>query len=68
MMILLAAAEPSKVPFYIAGALLVIWAVGLAGVGLTHPSLPFNIRGQWVVMLISLLLAALAIGMAIATA
>jgi hypothetical protein len=64
---LLAAAEPSKVPFYLAGAVLVAWAVLLAAAGLTRPSFPYGPTGQRAVMLISLLLAALAIAMAIAT-
>jgi hypothetical protein len=64
---LIAAAEPSKVPFYIAGAVLASWAVVLAWIGLTRPSFPFNIRGERAVIGISLLLAALAIAMAIAT-
>lgn len=65
---LLAAADASKVPFYIAGALLAAWAVILAGIGLTQPEFPYGAVGQRAVMLISLLLAALAIGTAIATA
>jgi hypothetical protein len=64
---LLAAAEPSKVPFYIAGGLLVVWAVALAGVGLTRPAFPYSAVGQRGAMAISVLLAALAIGLAIAT-
>ncbi len=67
MLSLIAAAEPSKVPFYIAGAVLASWAVVLAWIGLTRPSFPFNIRGERAVIGISLLLAALAIAMAIAT-
>ena len=64
---LLAAAEPSKVPFYIAGGALAAWAVVLAGMGLTRPAFPFGAEGQRAVMAISVLLAALAIGTAIAT-
>jgi hypothetical protein len=64
---LIAAAEPSKVPFYIAGAVLASWAVLLAWIGLTRPSFPVNVRGQRGVIAISLLLAALAVAMAIAT-
>jgi hypothetical protein len=65
--LLLAAAEPSKVPFYIAGGVLAVWAVVLAAVGLTQPSFPYGVRGQRGVMLISIVLAAAAIAMAIAT-
>jgi len=64
---LFAAATPSKVPFYVAGGLLVVWAVGLAAAGLTNPSFPFSASGQRVVMLISAVLAVLAIALAIAT-
>jgi hypothetical protein len=64
---LLAAAEPSKVPFYIGGGALAAWAVVLAAIGLTRPSFPFNPRGQRGVMLLSLALAVVAIAMAIVT-
>jgi hypothetical protein len=64
---LIAAAEPSKVPFYIAGGVLAGWAVLLASIGLNRPSFPFNVRGQRGVIAISLLLAVLAIAMAIVT-
>jgi hypothetical protein len=64
---LIAAAEPSKVPFYIAGGVLASWAVVLSWIGLTRPNFPFNVRGQRGVIAISLLLAVLAIAMAIAT-
>jgi hypothetical protein len=64
---LLAAAEPSKVPFFIAGGVLALWAVVLSSVGLTHPAFPSSAAGQRGVILISLVLAALAIAMAIAT-
>ena len=65
--VLSSAAEPSKVPFYIAGGALVIWAVGLSAVGLARPSFPINARGERAVMLVSLALVAVAIAMAIVT-
>ena len=65
--ILLAASEPSKVPFFITGGALAVWAVVLASLGLTRPSFPYNPRGQRAVMLISLVLMGLAIAMAIVT-
>jgi hypothetical protein len=65
--LLLAAGEPSKVPFYIAGGLLVIWALALAGVGLTRPAFPNNERGARGVMLVSVLLMLLAMAMAVIT-
>jgi len=55
--LLLAAAEPSKVPFYIVGGLFVVWAVGLAAVGLTRPAFPHNQRGGRAVMAVSFVLA-----------
>ena len=58
----------SKVPFYIAGGVLVAWAVGISAAGLTSPSFPGGVGGQRAVVLVSLVLAAVAIGMAIATA
>jgi hypothetical protein len=65
--ILLAASEPSKVPFYIAGLLLAGWAVVLAGIGLTRPEFPYNVRGQRAVVAISLVFVVLALGAAILT-
>jgi hypothetical protein len=64
---LLAAAEPSKVPFYFAGGILALWAVALAAIGLTRPSFPYSARGQRGVMMISLTLVVIAIAMAIVT-
>jgi hypothetical protein len=65
--VLVAAAEPSKVPVYIAGGLLASWAVVLSAVGLTRPSFPYGSTGQRAVIGISILLAALAVAMAIVT-
>jgi hypothetical protein len=65
--LLIAASEPSKVPFYIAGAVLVAWAIGVSLVGLSRPSFPGNATGQRAVMSVSVLLGALAIAMAIVT-
>ena len=64
---LLAAAEPSKVPFYIAGALLAVWAVVLAGIGLTRPDFPYGTTGQRGVISISFVLMLIAVGTAILT-
>ncbi len=64
---LLAASEPSKVPFYIAGAVFAIWAVGLSFAGLTRPEFPYNARGQRGVILVSAVLAVIAVAMAIHT-
>ena len=63
-----AADEPSKVPFYIAGAVFAAWAVLLSFLGLSRASFPGGRRGQGAVVGISVLLAAVAIGTAISTA
>jgi hypothetical protein len=65
--LVLAAAEPSKTPFYIAGGVLAAYAVVLAGIGLTRPSFPFNERGARAVMGVSLVLIVITIATAILT-
>jgi hypothetical protein len=65
--LLLAAGEPSKVPFYIAGGILVVWALALAGVGLTRAAFPYSERGARGVMLVSGVLMVLAMAMAVIT-
>jgi hypothetical protein len=65
--LILAAAEPSKTPFYIAGGLLAIYAVALAAVGLTRPNFPGNGGGARAVMGLSFLLVVFAIAMAVLT-
>jgi hypothetical protein len=67
MSLLLAAAEPSKLLFYIAGGLFAAWAVVLAAAGLTRPSFPYSARGERAVIGVSLTLAVVAIAMAIVT-
>ena len=61
------AAETSKVPFYILGGLLAVWAVVLAYIGLQRPEFPGSAGGQRGVILITLVMVVLAIGAAIAT-
>ncbi len=65
--LLLAASEPSKVPFYIAGLLLVLWAVVLAAYGLSRPDFPSSVTGQRGVIAITVVLVAIALGAAITT-
>jgi hypothetical protein len=65
--LLIAASEPSKVPVYIAGGLLVVWAVVLAGLGLARPAFPYGQRGARVVMGISGVLAVITMAMAVIT-
>lgn len=64
---LFAVAEPSKVPFYIAGGVVALWAVALAGLGLTQPEFPYTLRGQRGVVAFSLLLIVTAIAAAVLT-
>jgi hypothetical protein len=63
----LAAAEPSKVPFYIAGLLLAGWAVVLSAAGLTRPSFPAGEGAQRGVIAVSSVLVVFAVAMAIVT-
>ena len=63
----IAAAGPSKVPFYIAGGVLVIWAIALAGLGLSRPSFPFDERGARGVMSVSFVLVVATLAAAIIT-
>ena len=65
--LIIAAGEPSKVPFYIAGALLVVWALALAAVGLTRPAFPGSERGARGVMAVSFVLMVAAMATAILT-
>ena len=65
--VVFAAAEPSKVPWFIAGGVLAIYAVILAAIGLRRPGFPFNARGERLVILVSLALVVIAIGAAILT-
>jgi hypothetical protein len=65
--VILAASEPSKTPFYLAGGALAVYAVALAAVGLTRPSFPFSQAGARAVMGLSFVLVVVAIAMAIVT-
>jgi plastocyanin len=61
-------AEKSKTPFYIAGGLLVLWALFISlGVGMRKPDFPANLGQQRAVMAISAVLVAAAVSMAVVT-
>jgi hypothetical protein len=60
--------EPSKVPFYISGGALAVWAVILGFIGLRGDDFPGNAVAARGVMGISMLLVAIAIAMALITA
>jgi len=62
-------AEKSKVPFYVAGGVLVLWALTVsAGLGLRRPAFPFTLVGERIVITISVLLVLTAVSMAVITA
>jgi len=65
--LLLAAGEPSKVPFYVAGGLFAVYAVVLAAVGITRPSFPGGGGGARAVMGLSLVLMVIAVAAAVLT-
>jgi uncharacterized cupredoxin-like copper-binding protein len=62
------AAEKSKLPYYIAGGLLVAWALFVSvGLGRRNPNFPSSIGGQRAVMAISAVLVLATVSMAVAT-
>jgi uncharacterized cupredoxin-like copper-binding protein len=62
------AAEKSKLPFYIAGGILVAWALLLSlGLGLRKPDFPGSLAGQRAVMAISVVLVLAAVSTAVLT-
>jgi plastocyanin len=63
----LAAGEPSKVPFYVAGALLATWAVVLAAIGLSQADFPGTPGRARAVMAISGVLMLATVTSAVAT-
>ncbi|ADB51794.1 plastocyanin/azurin family copper-binding protein [Conexibacter woesei] len=63
-----ATTEPSKVPFYIAGALLACWAFGVAAAGIARPDLARSARAGRLVILTSAILAAATVTTAVITA
>jgi hypothetical protein len=65
--IVLAAAEPSKTPFYFVGGALAVWAVVLSAVGLTRPTFPGGQRGARGVMLVTFALMVATMAIAIST-
>jgi plastocyanin len=64
----LLAAETSKTAFYVAGGVIVLWAVALAALGLSRDRFPGGVRGSRGVMAISLVLMLAAMATAVATA
>jgi hypothetical protein len=60
-------AEPSKTPFYVAGALLAAWAVLLGAGGLSRAELPGNEGAERGIIGVTVLLVAATISAAILT-
>jgi hypothetical protein len=67
LLLITAAAEPSKVPFFIIGGTLAIYAVILGTIGIQRPDFPSNLRGQRGVIALTAVIAVLAVGAAILT-
>ena len=62
-------AEKSKVPFYIAGGLLVVWAFTLSlGLGMRKPDFPGSLAGQRAVVAVTAVLVLAAVATAVLTA
>ena len=59
--------EPSKVPFYIAGGLLAVWAVVLSAIGLSRAEFPGEPAVARGVMAISAVLVVTAMAVAVIT-
>jgi len=62
------AEEPSKTAFYICGGLLAVWAVVLAGIGMSHATFPETVGAKRGVIAISFALMAAAMATAVITA
>ncbi|HUB36833.1 MAG TPA: hypothetical protein VL972_08410 [Solirubrobacteraceae bacterium] len=61
-------AEKSKVPFYVAGGLLVVWALVLSlGLGMRKPDFPFGPAGERAVIAVTVVLVLAAASMAVLT-
>lgn len=61
-------AEKSRVPFYIAGGVLVVWAVVLSiGLGMRRPSFPGGRSGERAVIAVTAVLVLAATSMAVVT-
>ncbi len=59
--------EPSKTLFYIAGGLLVLWALVVAALGLARPEFPDNKGASRGVMALSVVLVAFTMVASVAT-
>ena len=62
------AAEPSKVPFFVAGGVFAAWALVLFVVGMRNPEFPRGLRGERGVIVVSVALMAASMATAVITA
>ena len=67
LLLITAADEPSKVPFFIIGGALAVYAVILSTIGIQRPNFPDNMGGQRGVIAMTTVIAVLAVGAAILT-
>jgi plastocyanin len=62
------AAEKSKVPFYVAGGVLVVWALTISlGVGMRRPGFPATVASQRAIMAVTAVLVLAAVSTAVLT-
>jgi plastocyanin len=62
-------AEKSKVPFYIAGGVLIVWALVISmGLGMRRPDFPSTLKGERVIIGVSILLVLVTAATAVLTA
>jgi hypothetical protein len=67
LLLITAAAEPSKVPFFIIGGVLALYAVILSTIGIQRPSFASDRVGERGVITLTAVLVVIAIGTSIAT-
>jgi hypothetical protein len=67
LLLITAADESSKVPFFIIGGALAVYAVILATLGIQRPDFPSNMGGQRGVIALTAVIAVLAVAAAILT-
>ncbi|HEY6523942.1 MAG TPA: hypothetical protein VIY10_09260 [Solirubrobacteraceae bacterium] len=67
LLLITAADEPSKVPFFIIGGVLAIYAVILATIGIQRPSFASDRVGERGVITLTAVLVVIAVGTSIAT-
>jgi hypothetical protein len=67
LLLITAADEPSKVPFFIIGGALAVYAVILGTIGIQRPDFPSNMGGQRGVIALTAVIVVAAVATAILT-